>query len=123
MKYISIALFMLLFSVSVALVNESGVLGVQSPIHSEWFTELNTSISSEQYTTNVASSIDPVRATGDLVKGLALFAKIFARSIIDVPLIFQLLGVPFYMAVWLSMPIYFFYLLAIVQFMTRFRAE
>lgn len=124
MKYVFIALFILCFNISVAMINSLGITGIQDVYNSEWFGELNQTATNQlTYSPSVGSQDDTIRSTGDLAKGVSITGKALIRSIVDVPFTFQLLAVPYSLALLLSIPIYLFYLLALAQLVIRFRLE
>ena len=122
-RYVFIALFILVFNISIALVNSLDVLQSQDLTNSEWFSDITQQQGNEiRYSSSVGAEEDVVRSTGDIGKALGILNKIL-RSIVDVPFVFQLLGVPFSLAIILSMPVYFFYVLAIAQVILKFQVE
>lgn len=115
MKYVTIVLFLMCMQVGVALLNATGLTPNFMMPHEEWWSNVDEeSIKAKQYAKGeLDAEID--FGVGDFVKSLFIFFVTFAFGIIVVPYTLTLLGVPFAIATYLSMPVYIMYFLAFIQ--------
>ena len=123
MKFIGIALIIFILNVSIATINALGyfTVGAQVQPQQSWLGQVNEqAVRDEEYFQNIATQ-DTSNAFGfgDFLKGLVLFVSTFAKGVIAPGYILTAFGVPTWLAVLLSLPIYPIYFLAIAQFVSN----
>lgn len=116
MRITPLVLFILCVALSSSIIGSLGIFGV---IPSDANTiKLMNAISESTNQTYFGSTITTgsvLSQVGDFVTGLWIFIKIFFVSIVIPSSMLQNFGVPQNIAVWFSFPIYFIYIVAIIQ--------
>ena len=123
MKFIGIVMLIFMLNVALSLTNALGYFttGAQVQPQQAWMDQVNEqAIQDEEYFQNIATQ-DTSNAFGfgDFLKGLALFISTFAKGTIAPAYILTAFGVPTWLAILLSLPIYPIYLLGIAQFISN----
>lgn len=116
MRITPLVLFILCMALSSSII---GALGLFNVIPSDANTiKLMNSITDSTNQTYFGSTITTgsvLSQVGDFVTGLWIFIKIFFISIVIPSSMLQNFGVPQNIAMWFSFPIYFVYIVAIIQ--------
>jgi hypothetical protein len=116
MRITPLVLFILCIALSSSII---GTLGMFNVIPSDANTiKLMNTISESTNQTYFGSTIAAgtfLSQVGDFVTGLWIFIKIFFISILIPSAMLQNFGVPANIALWFSFPIYFVYIIAIIQ--------
>lgn len=120
MKFYTLAMFILLFNVSLAILNFIDVgsyQGVQP--QQEWLDEVsNTDYLNQSY---ASSSVEADDSTtfGNFKKGLSLFIKTLFYATIGFPWLFISFGLNSVLAGLISLPIYIIYVVGLIQLFSK----
>lgn len=121
MKFITIAVFILLVNVSLAMVNAMGIVdsNYEKAPSQEWFDELNKEeLRNEQYVQSQVSGDTGGFDFGDVwrtIKSLFYFVKVVVIGVVAVPYTLTQLGLSLTMASLISIPVYAAYLLGLAE--------
>ena|SRR3990167_1368367 len=127
MKFITIALLILLINVSASIINAvdatAGTLYFTDTInpYEEPYSDLGAkAVQGDSYFQNSATQDTSTSfGFGDFAVGFAKFVGIFLWGIVAVPYTLQQFGLPLFIASFVSIPVYLSYLLALAQFISN----
>lgn len=115
-KYYSLALFIFVLHVSMAVINATGVFPMAKQPMSEWFDKVNDDqLANEEYVQSSVSSTSVWGTIADFVKGLFYFIVALGLGIIAVPYTLGIFGMVAPFTYYFSLPFYLIYLVALAQ--------
>lgn len=124
MKIYTIAIFLFCIQISIALIEVSGVFDSNYAYNSQWVQEQGSIAYNESFLDyQVGGETDVSFSVGDFFKGLWLFIKSLAKTIIIFPYVLVQFGVPSFMAGLLSAPVYLVYIASLIQFIANRQFE
>lgn len=112
MRITALVIFILCINLSSAIIGSSGLFLTQPTDATT--TQLMETVN-QSYLGSSVSSGNVATQFGDFVTGLYTFIKLFFTSLALPSLMLQNYGVPVNIANWISYPIYFIYLVALIQ--------
>lgn len=116
MKFYSLALFLFLLHVSMAIVNATAIFPMSKQPMTEWFDKVNDDqLSDEEYMQSSVSSTSVWGGIADFVKGLFYFILALGIGIIAVPYTLSIFGMIAPFTYYFSLPFYLIYIIAVAQ--------
>lgn len=119
MKYLLFTLFVFLIHISIAIFNATNVFeyGVQED--TDFLKTVDKAeLESQTYISNQISQ-DNDWSAGDYVKATFMFVGTLGLGLFAVPYTLSLLGVPYPFAYYFSLPVYFMYMVAFIQIISK----
>lgn len=119
MKYLAITMFVLCVHVSMAIYNATGIFSIALQENQDFINTFSKSeLKDESYVqSQVDSNQDP--GLGDYIKAISLFIGSFFLGVIVVPYTLHLLGLNWFYASLFSVPVYFMYVAAWIQLVSK----
>lgn len=116
MKFYSLALFLFLIHVSMAITNATDIFPMSRQPMTEWFDKVNDDqLADEEYMQSSVSSTSVFGAIADFVKGLFYFILALGLGIIAVPYTLSTFGLVAPFTYYFSLPFYLIYIIAVAQ--------
>lgn len=118
MKAVTIAVLLFSIQLSFAIINVLGGFEYAVIDQGTVFNDMQEQAEGD-YSQAVLQESTESYGLGDMVKALPRFILLLAWSIVAVPYLFMQFGTPLNIALLVSMPVYFIYGLAIIQFISN----
>lgn len=119
MKYVLFTLFVFCIHLSMAIYNATGLFAYGTTPDSSFLDSFNTdALKSASYTTSQIDQNQDVTA-GDYIKATAMFVVTLGLGVFVVPYTLSLLGLTYPYTLYFSLVVYFMYLLAILQIISK----
>lgn len=121
MKFYSLATFLFMLQVSMNLINVTGIFDIntQKTPNTEWYDIVSTTnLENAQYAQSQVNAQYSF-GFGDFIKGIFYFVLVIGASLVLPGYVFSQFGVPIIYSAILSIPFYYSYIMAIVQFMSN----
>jgi len=119
MKFYTLAMLILMFNISLAVLNYVDVLSYQQGYQKEWLDEVGGDdyLNQSYSPSNVES--DASTEYGNYKKGLSLFIKTLFYATIGFPWMFASLGLNVVISALISLPIYVIYIVGLIQLFSK----
>ena len=119
MKYATFVILIMCIHVSFAFVNAVGVFPYYMSPHEEWWSNIDQATLEEQSYIKGEVELDYDFGIGDFVKGFFYFIYSFGFGIIVIPYTLSCFGLSYPWFLYLSMPVYLLYFLALAQLLAN----
>lgn len=116
MKIISIMILLLSIQVAAAIVNAAGGFYFTMQPQQQLFSSVQDNVNNGQYGESLAQTSALQNDFGDFLEVFPTFVLTVVLSIVAVPYLLIQFGVPITLSLLISLPIYFVYVLGIIQF-------
>ena len=124
MKFLHVASFLFCIQIAIAITNGFMVFDTEWAYHGAWVDSVNKEdLQSQEYVQGEVSADTTSFGFGDFIKGFWYFIEAVGLTIIALPWTMAQFGVPTWINLLVSIPVYFCYFLAIAQFISNRAAK